>query len=381
MFKIERKKGNRRIGILKTKNGENKTPFFMPDATRGFVRGIGSDDLEKITIGPMVVNTYHLYLQPGMEIIKKSCGVNSFMNFSKPLLSDSGGYQVFSLIHKNPKMGKVTDEEVIFRSPLDGSTHRISPEKSIEMQFDLGVDMMVCLDDPPPNDYSKEEIGKAVDRTLSWAERCMIEYKRQIAIRKIEDKDRPLIFCVIQGGGYPDLRKKCAEGLKQIGFSAKGGPALGWDGYGFGARHIDENGDFLEEIVKTTASLIPENSLRFALGVGTPEDIIKCVSYGWDMFDCVIPTREGRHGRLFLRKRGIDLKPESGFYETINISNKKFEEDFSPIDPDCSCELCGNYSRAYLRHMFFLKDPLAQRLASIHNLKFYLELMEDIRNE
>lgn len=363
----------------------------MPDATRGFIRGLGTEDLQKINMGPMVVNTYHLYLQPGIDAIKKSVrlhrgfdgqgGIHSFMNWEKPLLSDSGGYQVFSLIHKNPKTGKITDKEVVFHSPLDGSIHRISPEKAIKIQFDLGVDMMVCLDDPPPNDYSKDKIEKAVDRTINWAERCMIEYKRQLAIRKIRDKDRPLIFCVIQGGEYLDLRKKCAEGLKQIGFSAKGGPALDWDGYGFGARHVDEEGNFLEEIVRSTAELIPEDSLRFALGIGTPEDIVRCVSYGWDMFDCVIPTREGRHGRIFLRKRGVKLEPGNGFYETINISNKKFEEDFSEIDPDCSCELCSGYSKAYLRHMFFLKDPLAQRLASIHNLKFYLELMEDIRNE
>lgn len=368
MFEIGHRNIKRTI-TFNTKSGEIKTPFFMPDATKGFIRGLGIDDLGKVGMGPMVVNTYHLYLQPGLETIKKSGGIHAFMNWEKPLLSDSGGYQVFSLIHKNPKMGKITDKEVIFRSPFDGSLHRISPEKAMEIQFDLGVDMMVCLDDPPPNSYSKKKIEKAVDRTIDWAKRCKTEYERQIETRKIEDKNKPLLFGVIQGGTHVDLRKKCAEGLIKIGF----------DGYGFGARHIDEEGNFLEEIVRETASLIPEDKLRFALGVGTPQDIVKCVSYGWDMFDCVIPTREGRHGRVFLRKRNMKPKPGNNFCETINISNQKFKEDFSPVDPDCDCELCKNYSRRYLRHIFLMKDPLAQRLISIHNLKFYLELMEELR--
>lgn len=305
-----------------------------------------------------------------METIKKAArlrqgfdgqgGIHKFMNWPHPLLSDSGGYQVFSLIHKNPKMGKITDKEVIFRSPLDGSIHKISPEKAIEIQFDLGVDMMVCLDDPPPNDYAKEKIEKAVRRTIAWARRCKTEYEKQLKKRKIKSEDRPLIFGVIQGGEYLDLRKYCADELGKIGF----------DGYGFGARHIDKNGVFMEEVVRETASYIPEDSLRFALGIGTPEDIVKCVGYGWDMFDCVIPTREGRHGRLF-----IDSD------KTININNGKYKNDFSKVDPGCDCVLCQNYTRAYLRHLFQMKDPLAMRLASIHNLKFYMKLMDNIRTE
>lgn len=395
MFEIESKNGEKRIGKLRTKSGEMKTPFFMPDATRGFVKSLGIGDLKKAGIGPMVVNTYHLYLSPGIETVKKAGGINKFMNWQRPLLSDSGGYQIFSLIHKNPKAGKIAYEGALFKSPIDGRKHTLTPEKAIEIQFDLGVDMMVCLDDVPPHSYEKEKIADAVRRTILWAERCMIEYKRQLKLRKINKKDRPLIFCVIQGGTYFDLRKKCAEELIKIGFSAKGGPVLGWDGYGFGARHVDQDGNFLEEMVRHTASLIPEKALRFALGVGTPEDIVKFASCGWDMFDCVIPTREGRHGRLFLRKRNSKSeirnskqiqnpkskyknKTEKSFYETININNEKYKADFSPIDPDCDCELCENYTRAYLKHLFCVKDPLAMRLASVHNLKFYSKLMEDI---
>lgn len=387
MFSLSGKKI--RKGKLKTKNGVIETPFFMPDATRGFVKSLSQKDLEAIGIGPLVINTYHLYLRPEMEIIRKAGGAHKFMHWNRPLLSDSGGYQVFSLIHKNPQMGKITDQKVIFRSPLDGSRHELTPEKSIQIQFDLGVDMLVCLDDPPPNSFSKEKIRHAVDRTIAWAERCMIEYKKQLKIRKIKKADRPLIFCVIQGGEYIDLRKKCVDELIKIGSSSKGGPAVGWDGYGFGARHVDSEGNFLAEVLKKTASFIPDDKLKFALGIGKPEDIVRAVSYGWDMFDCVIPTREGRHGRLFLWKNltpSLSLlrrgsKGEVNFYKTININNKKFKKDFKPVDKNCACELCQNYSRAYLHHLFASKEPLAMRLASLHNLKFYLDLMKKIRGE
>lgn len=359
---------------IKTKNGELKTPFFMPDATRGFVKFLDNYDLKKSGTGPVVVNTYHLYLQPGMDIIKKAGGIHNFINYKKPILSDSGGYQVFSLIHKNPKMGKITDNEVIFRSPINGSKHILTPEKSIQIQFDLGVDMMVCLDDPPPNNYTKEKISKAVDRTVSWAERCMVEYEKQLKKRKVKEKERPLIFCVVQGGEHVDLRKKCVEELKKVGDKI----GRSWDGYGFGARHIDKNGKFMEKVLKKTAEFIPEESLRFALGVGSPEDILRCANMGWDMFDCVIPTREGRHGRIFLWK--INPKSQRSFYDTININNEKFKEDFGKVDKNCKCELCKKHSRAYLYHLFKSKDPSGMRLAAIHNLYFYSELMEKIRS-
>lgn len=375
MFQINSSKNNLRIGTLKVKNGEINTPFFMPDATRGFVKSLDKNDLEAVEMGPMVVNTYHLYLQPGMEIIKKAGGINKFMNWKKPLLSDSGGYQIFSLIHKNPLQGKITDEGAVFKSPIDGKKHVLTPEKAIEIQFDLGVDMMVCLDDVPPHSYEKEKIEDAVRRTVFWAKRCKAEYEKQIKKRKIKEEEKPLIFGVIQGGMHFDLREMCAKELVEIGF----------DGYGFGARHVDQEGNFLEEMVRQTAQMIPEKALRFALGVGTPEDIVRFVDCGWDMFDCVIPTREGRHGRLFLRKSQLKVQSENFkvkeklFYETININNEKYKTDFLPVDSDCSCVLCRNYTRSYLHHLFYVKDPLGMRLSSIHNLKFYLDLMEELR--
>ncbi len=378
MFQIIKQDREKRIGKLQTKSGVIITPFFMPDATRGFVRSLGNNDLRSLVMGPMVVNTFHLYLQPGLEVIKKAGGVHKFMQWKGSLLSDSGGYQIFSLIHKNSQMGKITDQEVIFRSPLDGSKHILTPEKSIQIQFDLGVDMMVCLDDPPPNNLGREKISQAVERTISWAKRCKIEYKKQIEERKLSEAKRPLIFGVIQGGKYLDLRKHCTQKLVKIGF----------DGYGFGARHIDEKGNLMEKIVKATAEFIPSESLRFALGVGTPQDIVKMYSWGWDMFDCVIPTREGRHGKLFLRKSNFQFpisndkkNIKDSFYKTININNGKFQNDFSPVDPHCDCELCQNYSRSYLHHLFKVKEASAWRLASIHNLKFYADLMKKLRSE
>lgn len=351
---------------IETKKGSFKTPFFMPDATRGFIKSVSNEDLKKINMGPMVVNTYHLYLQPGMDKIKKAGGINKFMNWNGPLLSDSGGFQVFSLIHKNPAMGKITEEGVVFKSPIDGSKHELTPEKSIQIQFDLGVDMMVCLDDCPPNDYKKEELGKSVERTIRWAKRCAQEYGRLVKKYKFKNKNyiRPLIFSVIQGGNYRDLRKKCYDGL------AAAAPRDGWDGYGFGARPIDAEGNFLGDILRYTAKLIPENKIRFALGIGTPEDIRRCVKMGWDIFDCVIPTREGRHGRLF-----IENKNKTGF-KTINILNSKFADDFKPINPDSSFKELREHTIAYLHHLSKLKEPLGQRLCSLNNLEFYLNLFK-----
>ncbi len=385
MFKIlKNKKGKSvRLGSIKTSHGSINTPFFMPDATRGFVKAIDSEDLKKLRMGPMVVNTFHLYLQPGMPIIKKAGGIHKFMGWDGPLLADSGGYQVFSLVHKNPKIGRITDKSVIFKSPLDGSKHELTPEKSIQIQFGLGVDMMVCLDDCPPNDFNKSGLEKSVERTIAWAKRCRREYDKQIKKRKIKDSARPLIFSVIQGGAEIDLRKYCAGELVKIGF----------DGYSFGARPIDAAGNFLGEVLKRTAEFIPENSLRFALGIGTPEDIVRCASYGWDMFDCVIPTREGRHGRLFLWKRNSKskiLNPKQilnsksqilNFYQTINILNSKFSTDFSPINSNSKLPELRDHSNAYLNHLFKLKDPLGARLATLNNLEFYLELMKKLREK
>lgn len=356
--------------IIKTNQGIIKFPFFMPDATRGVLKICDNAIVKKVGIKAMVVNTFHLYLRPGIKLIKKAGGIHKFMNWDGSLLSDSGGFQIFSLIHKNFKMGKIYDDRVVFKSPLDGSMHILTPEKSIQIQFDLGVNMMVCLDDCPPNDFNRNDLITAVDRTIFWAKKCKKEYLKQIKKRKIKENDRPLLFSVIQGGVELDLRKKCTEELIKIGF----------DGYGFGARPVDKNGKFLDKVLNYTAKLIPDNAYKFALGIGTPEDIVRCVNMGWQMFDCVIPTREGRHGKLFLfQKKGVSGKIQN-FYKTININNSKFARDFSFINKNSKLPELRKHTKAYLHHLFKIKEPLGQRFASLNNIEFYDCLMNEFKN-
>ena len=366
------------MGLIKTAHGEIQTPCFMPDATRGVIKGLSIQDWQRLNLPAAVINTYHLYLQPGLKLLTKAGGAHQFMDWAGPLLSDSGGYQVYSLIHKNKnlglpagKAGKITDDKVVFKSPLDGAKHELTPERSIQMQFALGTDMIVCLDDCPPHDVSSAAMAKSVERTVLWAKRCKLEYEKQ----NEKYKRRPLLFAVIQGGTDLALRKICADALMDIGF----------DGYGFGARPVDTDGQFLGKVLQETADMIPENAARFGLGIGLPEDIVRCVTMGWDIFDCVIPTREGRHGRLFLwptviaRPNRIGTRNDIKFYRTINIANAKFKKDFTPINQNSKLPELREYSRAYLHHLFKINEPLGQRLASLNNLEFYLDLMRKIR--
>ncbi|PLX28078.1 tRNA guanosine(34) transglycosylase Tgt [Candidatus Parcubacteria bacterium] len=279
-----------RVTELKTPHGILKTPFFMPDATRAVLKGLSQSEIEDLGLPAMVVNTFHLYLQPGAKLIKKQGGVHKFMNTNIPLISDSGGFQVFSLIHRGEgKMGSINNERARFKSPIDGSWHELTPKKSIQIQMDLGTDMVICLDDCHPNDASEKKLDQAINRTIEWAKDCKHSFEEELIRRKINKKNRPLLIAVIQGAKDIDKREFCSLELQKIGF----------DGYGYGARPVDEEGNFLDKVMQATAISIPTNNFRFALGVGTPEDIVRSVLMGWDIFDCVIPTREGRHGRLF----------------------------------------------------------------------------------
>lgn len=359
---------------LSTKNGVMKTPFFMPDATRATVRGLLAEDIASSGIEALVVNTYHLLLQPGCEHIARLGGIHAFMRWNKPILSDSGGYQVYSLIHKTG-LGKVTEDGVEFRSPVNGSRFFLTPEKSIELQFQLGVDMMVCLDDPRPNEAPFEEIEKAVERSIRWALRSKEEYEKQCLIRGLRQGERPLLFGVVQGGTYRELRKKCVDELCGLHF----------DGYGFGARHIDGEGNFLSDIIRYTASILPKDSFRFALGVGNPSDIVRCIASGWDMFDCVVPTREGRHGRIFFfTKEEIkwDENEKTSWYDTFSVTNHPYADDQRVLEEGCDCIACsGGYSRAYIQHLFRSREMLGPKLATLHNLRFFSRLMEIIAKQ
>ncbi|MGI5827063.1 MAG: tRNA guanosine(34) transglycosylase Tgt [Patescibacteria group bacterium] len=377
---VWKNKNGYRQGKIKTSHGLLTTPFFMPDATRGVVKHLTTTDLKRAGTKALVVNTFHLYLRPGIKTIEKAGSLHQFMSYPGPLLSDSGGFQVFSLIHRRPGHGDINDERARFKSPLDGSFHELTPEKSIQIQFSLGVDFMICLDDCPPNEFSRPDLEVAVARTIAWARRAKAEYTRQVKKRGLSEAARPRLLAVIQGGAEIDLRQACAAALVEIGF----------DGYGFGARPVDEEGNFLAGVMAATATAIPEASLRFALGVGLPEDIYRAYLMGWDMFDCVIPTREGRHGKLFffkpdfkgfkkLKTRVQVVKRAPDFYQTTNILRAEYAHDQRPINPDSNFLELRTYSRAYLHHLFKSGEPLGQRLASLNNLEFFNELLMKLK--
>ncbi len=356
-----------RNGLLKTRKGTIATPFFMPDATRGSVRGLTNNALRSVGVSPLVVNTYHLMLQPTASFLAEVGGIHTFMQWDGPLLTDSGGYQVYSLIHKNPAMGKITEEGATFRSVLDGSVHILTPQKAIQTQFDIGSDMMVVLDDPRPTDASRSVHEAAVERTVRWAKQCKSAFEKECVTRGLDETERPLLFAVVQGGPYVDLRERCAQKLQEMDF----------DGYGFGGRHIDADGTLMYDVVVATATALPEDKPRFALGIGTPRDIVTCYHAGWDMFDCVIPTREGRHGRAFLFQSDTC---EGDFYEVINITNERFTKDMRPLSSACDCPACTEYSRAYIKHLFRVNEPLGGQLVALHNLFFFTTLMKRLRN-
>ena len=360
--------------LVSTPHGEGRTPLFMPIATRGAVKGITSEEMEEIGAEILLSNTYHLWLNPGLSILKKAKGLHNFINWKKPILTDSGGFQVFSL----GKFRKITDQGIFFSDPRSGEKHYLTPQKAIQIQTILGSDIMMVLDECPPWPSSPEDVSKAVQRTTEWAKKCKKHY---LNLRKKVGgkKAKPLLFGIVQGGTFPDLREKSAKELVEIGF----------DGYAIGGVAVGEPRKYLSKVLRVVLPLLPADKPRYLMGLGKPEEIIMAVSLGVDMFDCVIPAREGRHGKLFVRaekyfwlgkKKRFSFSP-SEIYRTINIDNEKYKDDFGPVDPHCSCYLCQNHSRAYLRHLFKTKDALGMRLSAMHNLKFYLEMMERMREE
>ncbi len=367
----------KKISTVKTLHGNIKLPLFMPDATRGFIKMCNNSELLSSGIAALVVNTFHLYLQPGIKIIKKAGGIHNFMNWDRPLLSDSGGFQIFSLIHKSKSLGKIDDNGAVFKSPIDGSRHEITPEKSIQIQFDLGTDFIVCLDDCPPYGFDEKSINLSVERTINWAQRCYQEYIRQVKKRKMPESHRPKLIAVIQGGLSRDLRKKCLDGLLEVSDKKFLGESFSFAGYGFGARPIDEQGNFLFDILDYTAKIIPDDKIKFALGIGTPADIYRCHKMGWNMFDCVIPTREGRHGKLYQFKNQKDIKSVN-FYKEINIKKSVFSNNFEKINKYSKLLELNNNSLAYLQHLFKVNEGLGQKWASLNNLEFYASLMKKI---
>ncbi|HRY52836.1 MAG TPA: tRNA guanosine(34) transglycosylase Tgt [Candidatus Portnoybacteria bacterium] len=355
------KKTKQRSGQLTTRNGVIQTPFFMPIATKGAVKSLAPEDLKALGAQIILGNTYHLWLRPGTEIIKKAGDLHKFMNWPGPILTDSGGYQVFSLGEKIKKgFVKLSDEGVEFRDPIDGQKYWLTPEKSVEIQLALGSDIIMVLDECPPYPASREQVERAVKRTTEWAARCKKYFDKKVS----KKKNRPLLFGIVQGGVHKDLRQQSAQELLAIGF----------DGYAIGGVAVGEPRKYLKTVLEAVLPLLPQDKPRYLMGLGKPEEIVAAVEAGIDMFDCVIPTREARHGKLYIKNSGA-----KGFYKTINILNSKFAKDFTPLDKSCGCYSCANFTRAYLHHLFKVGEPLSLRLATIHNLKFYLGLMEGLR--
>lgn len=358
-LKIIKKTKNSRTGELHTAHGVVNTPFFMPIATRAAVKNLSPEELKKIGSEIILSNTYHLMLQPGIGVIKQAGGLHNFMNWKGPILTDSGGFQVFSLA----KHRKITEKGVEFIDPIWHKKHLLTPEKAIDIQLNLGSDIIMALDECTEFDSPRKYYEQSVDLTTRWAKRCKDYFARNVDLEK---KKRPLLFGIVQGGLHKDLREKSARELVKIGF----------DGYAIGGSETVMAPEKMFDSLKYAIKNLPEDKPRYYMGVGKPRDIVNAVRMGVDMFDCVIPTREARHKKLFVWS-GKDLSAD--FYKELNIENQEYKADFKPIDPLCECYACKNYSRAYARHLFKTGENLALRLASIHNLWFYLELMRKLR--
>ncbi len=355
---------------LNIKGKSYDLPIYLPDATRGVTKSLDARDLRECGIKGVVVNTYHLMSSPGVEVVKKFGGIKRFMNFDGLMVSDSGGWQVFSLIHRSDIPGEITNSGVTFSiggkasGKVSGKKQEIfTPRKSIQVQFDLGSDIIICLDDFTPPEATYEAAEKTVERTIRWAKASKREYDEQLELRKMSQKDRPHIFAVVQGGYFKDLRKKCAEELIKIGF----------DGYGYGGYVIDDEGNLDLDLSQYICDLLPDDKPKFALGFGKPQDIINLAAMGWDIFDCTLPTRDARHKRLIVADKNAKN------FSYLYINREKYNKDTLPISEFCDCHTCKNYSKAYLNHLFKINETLAFRLATIHNLRVYTKVIDGLR--
>ncbi|MEI6627357.1 MAG: tRNA guanosine(34) transglycosylase Tgt [bacterium] len=355
MFKLlkKSKKTKARLGSLKTAHGVISTPFFMPIATKAAVKNLTAEEVKGLEAGIILSNTYHLYLQPGMSLLAKAGGLHKFMRWSGPILTDSGGFQVFSL----SKIRKILPDGVEFSSHLDGSKHMLTPRSVLEIQKIIGSDIAMILDVCPSSIADHDEVLSAVEMTTRWA-------KMAQEARKTVKAGKQLTFGIVQGGVFKDLRLKSLKELSELNF----------DGYAVGGLAVGETNEEMYKVLDYLAPEMPENKPRYLMGVGTPSNIVEAVKRGVDMFDCVIPTREARHGRLYLWKGKGDITKKD-FYYTINIDNAKFKTDLSAINQD-NLKL---FSKAYLYHLFKTQEPLGMRLATLNNVSFYLQLMKKIR--
>jgi queuine tRNA-ribosyltransferase len=355
-FQIEARAGAARAGRFFTPHGEVQTPVFMPVGTLATVKGVSQDTLEELGVQILLNNTYHLYLRPGVETVRQLGGVQKFMAWDRPILTDSGGFQVFSL----SDLRKVTEEGVAFRSHLDGSSHFFSPESAIAAEIGLGADIIMAFDECTEHPAEYKRTQASMGMTLRWAHRS----KEYFEAHKWETPwfaerhgQTQTLFGIVQGGMFPDLRRESAQRTVEIGFP----------GYAIGGLSVGEPRPMTYGMVDAAIRFLPEDKPRYLMGVGTPEEIVHYVAAGVDMMDCVLPTRAARHGLLFTSEGRLTIK------------NARFAADEGPIDPTCQCKVCARYSRAYLRHLYASNELLAQSLNTIHNLAYYLDTMRRVR--
>ncbi|WP_346898040.1 tRNA guanosine(34) transglycosylase Tgt [Clostridium sp. UBA7503] len=354
MYKLLKKSGKVRRGEFVTPHGTIQTPVFMNVGTLAAIKGaVSSMDLKEIGCQVELSNTYHLHLRPGDEVVKKMGGLHEFMNWDRPILTDSGGFQVFSLA----SMRKIKEEGVYFSSHIDGRKIFMGPEESMQIQSNLASTIAMAFDECIPNPSSREYVEKSVARTTRWLERCKVEMDRLNADPNTINK-KQMLFGINQGGVYEDIRIEHAKTIRKLDL----------DGYAIGGLAVGESHEDMYRIIDAVVPYLSEDKPIYLMGVGTPENILEAVSRGVDFFDCVLPARNGRHGHVFTK------------YGKINIMNAKFELDKNPIDEGCDCPTCRHYTRGYIRHLFKAKEMLAMRLCVLHNLYFYNKLMEDIRN-
>ncbi|UCF21625.1 MAG: tRNA guanosine(34) transglycosylase Tgt [Gemmatimonadota bacterium] len=348
-FALQAQDGAARAGTLHLAHGRVRTPAFLPVGTQGTVKGVSPEELVELGAEMLLANAYHLYLRPGHEQIRQLGGLNRFMDWSRPILTDSGGYQVFSLARIN----EVTDEGVWFQSHIDGSRHFITPELVMEIERALGADVIMAFDECPPGRVDRDAAGRAMQRTQRWLARCVEHFERLTP-----DGSGQVLLPVIQGGTYLDLRRESVEGARSL---------RSWAGYGVGGLSVGEPKEQMYEVLAELGSSLPQEGVRYLMGVGYPTGLLEAIRLGYDLFDCVAPTRNGRNGTAF-----TSLGP-------LNVKVAAWRDDDSPIEPGCGCWACRKYSRAYVRHLFVSGELLGLRVLSIHNLYFLTDLMRQAR--